>query len=379
MLNYFKKIVMEAKIRVHGKSQSRTALGIINAYLKLYPNSTLSDLHQAFPHSLNPKSFTENLIVPVSETEGNEKMFFEKEDELIVLKNGMKYALVELWQKEHFDAICEHALQYGIVVAEIEETKPFEKGSYELEYLNGFILPEEIAPALQNEKQKCKCKCSWWWWILLLLLLLFLLFCLKKCYCCKNECSASAKTEVAALSVTDPTDNIKGSYDADTDRIIYDTGDMISLKMPDGTEWEIGQNSTEYKLVNFLNSDDVKVSEDKSKDWITLDNLHFETGTTNLTPESEGQLQNIANILKLFPNAHLKLGGYTDNTGTDEINMPISTERARVAAEKLIALGIDSDRVTYEGYGSKHPVCPANDTDFCRAANRRVDVRVTQK
>jgi hypothetical protein len=67
---------MKAKIRVRGKSQSRTALGIVNAYLKLFPDSTLSDLQQAFPKSLNSKSPTDHILVPVAETENHEFSFF---------------------------------------------------------------------------------------------------------------------------------------------------------------------------------------------------------------------------------------------------------------------------------------------------------------
>jgi outer membrane protein OmpA-like peptidoglycan-associated protein len=366
---------MKSKIRVYGKSQSRTALGIINAYLKLYPDSTLSDLKQAFPGTLNPKSFTDSLLVPLEETVGQEKQFFERDDERVVLKNGKKYAFVEVWRKEDFDAICEHAKQYGIEAAEIEETKPFEKGSYELEYLNDFVPPEKVAFVPENGNKKRKF--SWWWLLLLLLLLLILLFCWKKC-CCSDKCStANAPAATIAPAVTA---DIKGKLDTLTNSIIYDTGDTVSINLPDGKEWRIGQNSSEYKLFNFLNSKDIQVDQtDKSKGWITLDNLRFQTGASTLTPESENQLKNIVMILNFFPNSRIKVGGYTDNTGTDEINMKLSTERAKVTAEKLIASGVDSTRVEYEGYGSQHPVCPANDTDFCKALNRRIDIRITQK
>jgi len=370
---------MKAKIRVHGKSQSRTALGIINAYLKLYPDSTLSDLQQAFPKSLNPKSFTDNIIVPADEAKKHEKLYFERDDELIVLKNGRKLSLVELWTKDEFDAICEHAKQYGIEVAEIEETKPFEKGSYELEYLNGFV-PGGITPTTYLKDEGKKNGSSWWWWLLLaLLLLLLLFFCWKKC-----SKSTSNDESIQVIAPTNPVasaiDNIKGKLDSLTNNFIYDTGDTVSVKLPDGTEWRIGQNSSEFKLFTFLNSPDVKVDTlDKTQGWITLDRLYFETGKADLTPDSENQLKNIAGILGFFPNSKIKMGGYTDNTGTDQINMQLSTERARVTAEKLIALGINADRVTYEGYGSQHPICPANDTESCRAENRRIDVRVTQK
>jgi len=377
---------METKIRVYGKSQSRTALGIINAYLKLYPDSTLSDLQRAFPKSLNPKSFTESLLVPVEETKGQEKLFFEREDEQVVLKTGKRLALVELWRKEDFDAICEHAKQFGIEAAEISETKPFERGSYELEYLNGFVPPEDLvsasvksAPFLPEENGK-KRKFNWWWLLLALLLLLILFFCCKKC-CFKDTCSTAVVSPPVSEAVAVDSMNIpKGKLDTLTNSIIYEAGDTVSMKLPDGTEWRMGQYSSEYRLFNFLNSKDIQVDQtDKTKGWITLDRLRFEIGSSTLTAESEDQLKNIAKILNFFPNSQIKIGGYTDNTGTDEINMKISNERAKVTAEKLISLGIDAKRVTYEGYGSLHPVCPANDTDYCRALNRRIDVRVTQK
>ena len=380
---------MKSKIRVHGKSQSRTVLGIINAYLKLHPDATLSELQQAFPGSLNPKSFTDSLFVSLHETRGNEKHFFEKEDELIVLKNGTKMSMVEIWAKEEYDAMLEHAKQYGIIVAEMDATKPFEKGSYELEYLDGFEVDGGITSNLADippvpptaESCKSKCKCKWLWWLLLALLLLALLFCLlKKCSRCDTTALVQAPEIEFAAPVVKAWENIKGTLDPITQRFIYDVGDPVTITLPNEQKWEIGLNSSEYKLFNFLNSDAIKVNmEDKTQDWITLDRLHFETGQATLTPESEDQLKNIATLLSLFPSSHIKFGGYTDNTGTDEINMKLSEERAKVAAEKLISLGVDAGRVAHEGYGSQHPVCPPNDTAECRALNRRIDIRVTQK
>ena len=379
---------MKAKIRVRGKSQSRTALGIINAYLKLFPDSTLSDLQQAFPKSLNPKSFTDNIIVPEKETAGQEKLFFEREDELVVLKNGEKLALVEAWTKDAFDAICEHAKQYGIAVAELEGTKPFERGSYELEFLDEVVPPEklalteEITPEPKNEGKK-KRKFAWWWWIILLIvLLLILFFCWKNCCPCNNKCSTTctAPVENVMPETSDAAEpDMEEAPEPAVNNLINDIGDAVSITLPDGKDLKIDKNSSEYQLFSFLNSDDAVDASDNTKGWITMDKLRFEKGRAKLTGESEAQLNNIAAIMNFFPNAHIKLGGYTDNTGTNESNMRISSERAKIAAEKLIASGVDANRVNHEGYGSQHPVCPENDTDRCRAANRRIDVRVIQK
>ena len=73
------------------------------------------------------------------------------------------------------------------------------------------------------------------------------------------------------------------------------------------------------------------------------------------------------------------MGGYTDNTGSADANIKISGERAKVAADELVKLGVAAANVESEGYGPEHPVCAANDTPECKAQNRRVDIRVKAK
>ena len=350
---------MKSKIRVHGKSQSRTALGIINAYLMLYPDTTPSELQEAFPKSLNSRCSVDNLIIPVEKTFGNEKMFFEQENETIVFKNGERFALVEIWGKEDFDAICKHAKQYGISVAK-QVTKPFEKGSFKLEYLD----------------EGCWFKRVWWLLLLIVLLLLLLIFFWKKSS--SRDTCFNQKVTVAESNISPTDKGQQGSAPATCTFPITETDASVSIKLSDGKVCEITKNSQEFKLFFFLNSA-AQVDADKTKGWITLDQVNFETGKAVLNPECEQQLKNIAMILQFFPNAHLKVGGYTDDTGTDEVNMKVSHERAKVTAEKLISFGIEESRITYDGYGSKHPVSPDNDTEDGRAVNRRADIRVTRK
>ena len=45
-----------ARVRVYGKAQNRTALGIMHAYMVMYPQSKLEDIQKAFPDTLNPDS-----------------------------------------------------------------------------------------------------------------------------------------------------------------------------------------------------------------------------------------------------------------------------------------------------------------------------------
>lgn len=162
---------------------------------------------------------------------------------------------------------------------------------------------------------------------------------------------------------------------------VYNVGELTTVTLPNGKKLEVGQNSTENKLFQMLSEDGGYTidNEDKTQGWITLDRVYFETNSDGLTANSLKQIDNIVTILNAFPEANLKLGGYTDNTGSQEINQPLSEGRAKAVMNNLIKDGIAADRLEAEGYGANHPVCPANDTDLCKAKNRRVDLRVTEK
>jgi K(+)-stimulated pyrophosphate-energized sodium pump len=110
--------------------------------------------------------------------------------------------------------------------------------------------------------------------------------------------------------------------------------------------------------------------------WYTIENLYFQSASSDLKAGSEVALNNLAEILNAYPTLKVKLGGYTDNTGNEDTNLKLSSLRAKTAKLKLTELGIAADRVEAEGYGSTFPVCEANDTDECKAQNRRIDVRV---
>jgi len=117
-----------------------------------------------------------------------------------------------------------------------------------------------------------------------------------------------------------------------------------------------------------------------SKDsWYNFDRLTFATGSANLdSDKSKEQLDNIAEIMKAYPKVAIKLGGYTDNTGSEDANLSLSQSRADNVMAALVARGIDGSRMTSEGYGIAHPVA-SNDTEEGRAQNRRIAINVTAK
>ena len=67
--------------------------------------------------------------------------------------------------------------------------------------------------------------------------------------------------------------------------------------------------------------------------------------------------------------------GHTDSTGTAEYNQQLSLNRANAVRNHLVGNGVDTRRVTTEGYGESQPVAD-NDTESGRQLNRRVELRI---
>lgn len=152
-------------------------------------------------------------------------------------------------------------------------------------------------------------------------------------------------------------------------------GEFFKARLPDGVELNIPQFGIENRLLSFI-QDSSKPVDDTT--WFNFDRLRFDTGKAMLEPSSEEQLKNIAEILKAYPNVHVKIGGYTDNTGDADANEALSEARAKSVMDSLAAKGIDPSRMEAEGYGDQHPVGD-NTTEEGRAQNRRMALRVTQK
>ena len=105
---------------------------------------------------------------------------------------------------------------------------------------------------------------------------------------------------------------------------------------------------------------------------ITTYAITFETGKADLKPESVIEINRIAKLMQEHPELNFEVQGHCDNTGSDNVNDPLSQERAEVIVAALVKQGIASDRLTAVGKGSHSPIAD-NSTAEGRAKNRRVE------
>ncbi|MBO2008394.1 OmpA family protein [Hymenobacter negativus] len=180
------------------------------------------------------------------------------------------------------------------------------------------------------------------------------------------------------VRVSDPI--VPGHYDAKTGNYVYETGTATTLKLNNGASITgVGINSTESNLYRFLSDAQMQVDTvDLTRGWYNFDRVYFEAGKATLTAASLNQLRNVATLLRAYPTARIKLGGYTDDTGTYKVNKALSEARARTAWASLVEMGISPSRVDARGYGPNYSVS-SNATEEGRAMNRRLSVKVLQK
>lgn len=197
-------VAANAKVRVYGKAQNRTALGIVHAYMVMFPHATIDDLRKAFPNSLNPDAgVKENFVFAEDKgTTADWNGYFKAEDELLTMGDGKKVSVVSMWTKPSFERMVAQARAYDIIVAKFEKAEGgAKKGGFRLEYLNGYVPP---VPAAK--------KSLWWVWVLLFLLLggLVAFFALRK----PQVVEVEKVVEVERLVYVDRIEEIEKNFNA---------------------------------------------------------------------------------------------------------------------------------------------------------------------
>jgi len=109
---------------------------------------------------------------------------------------------------------------------------------------------------------------------------------------------------------------------------------------------------------------------------VSMPDVLFDTGKADLRPEARERLAKVAGILIAYPDIKVEIDGYTDSTGTAELNQRLSEERAEAVRSYMSSQGVSADKLTTHGFGEENPVA-SNDTSSGRQQNRRVELVVT--
>ena len=109
---------------------------------------------------------------------------------------------------------------------------------------------------------------------------------------------------------------------------------------------------------------------------VVMHNLFFATNKTQILPESEEALNELAAFMNNHPALSIRITGHTDNIGSERDNQILSEGRAQAVRDELIKRGIAGTRIEAEGKGESEPIAD-NATEEGRARNRRVEFTIT--
>lgn len=107
---------------------------------------------------------------------------------------------------------------------------------------------------------------------------------------------------------------------------------------------------------------------------LRLDGLTFDSGASQIKPQSFDLLAKVEKAIDVFPRSELIIEGHTDSFGGDDSNQKLSQERAESVQQYMVnAMRIPTYRLIATGYGETRPIA-SNETESGRERNRRIDI-----
>ncbi|AWI27219.1 OmpA family protein [Flavobacterium pallidum] len=104
--------------------------------------------------------------------------------------------------------------------------------------------------------------------------------------------------------------------------------------------------------------------------------VRFDTGKSTLTATATANLDKLVKVFNDYPDTNIVIYGYTDSTGSLQINQTLSEQRAASVKNYLSGKGISAARFTTTGMGPADPIA-TNETPEGRSQNRRVEFAIT--
>ena len=130
----------------------------------------------------------------------------------------------------------------------------------------------------------------------------------------------------------------------------------------------------ESKLRQELTGTGVQVARDGDNVRLIMPNsITFNTNDSAMKTSANPVLDSIAKVANEYDKTRLQIIGYTDSTGNDKINIPLSERRAASVANYLALRGVNGARISAYGAGASNPIA-SNATEEGKAQNRRVEI-----
>ena len=122
---------------------------------------------------------------------------------------------------------------------------------------------------------------------------------------------------------------------------------------------------------------DIKLEPVKIGATTVLGNIFFDFNEFTLQRSSMSELKEVYDFLRQNPRVKVEISGHTDNIGSADYNLALSTKRAKSVYDFLIFKRINPEQISYVGYGQGHPIAP-NDNLENQSKNRRIEFKISE-
>ncbi len=132
-------------------------------------------------------------------------------------------------------------------------------------------------------------------------------------------------------------------------------------------------------MVSLIGTDPVTIVEEDYE----LDKTHifkdvlFEFDRSHLLDTEKKGIEALYVYLQTNSSLKVNIKGHTDKIGADLYNKKLSTKRAEAVSRYLLKLGLEKNRITWNGYGATKPL-RENTTAEGRQRNRRVEFVISK-
>lgn len=104
-------------------------------------------------------------------------------------------------------------------------------------------------------------------------------------------------------------------------------------------------------------------------------NITFASNSADIASSFYPTLNSLVKVFKEFDRNGVDIVGHTDSTGSLELNMRLSQQRATSVASYLTGQGVSGARISSRGVGPSQPIA-SNDSQEGRSRNRRVEINL---
>ena len=129
------------------------------------------------------------------------------------------------------------------------------------------------------------------------------------------------------------------------------------------------------KVDDVLPKNNIVAEEVSAGIRLSIRDIKFAPDSAQILSGESERLDEIAEVLKMAPNAQLLVEGHTASVGKPAGEQKLSEQRAHKIAEELKARGVKAGAFICRGFGGTKPVA-SNETNEGRAQNRRVEITI---